>query len=373
MKSSSDIIIIGGGVIGCSIAWRLAQQGAKVTVIERGEPGLEASWAAAGKLDPHSEPLYGLRAPLLSLCEESLSLYPAFVTELEDQMGIHVGYQARGSLLVATDYHEATLLSALVERQFQAGKVAEELSQKELREFEPELSESVEVGVYFPNDCFVNNRELMTALVSAAMKSKVNFLKNTPVIGLKFTRSKVSEVILPTGCLQADIVINAAGSWASLIDPTNRIPIPIRPIRGQIVCLQLPQQTLGHLTQSAKCYLVPWPDGRVIAGSTMENVGYNKEVTAKGVQQILTAALEIVPSLASASIREVWAGLRPGSQDALPLLGTTQFPNYIIASGHFRHGILLAPITAKLITDLILTGKTQLSLEPYRVDRFKSS
>ena len=370
MKSSSDIIVIGGGIIGCSIAYRLAQQGAKVTVIEKGQPGEEASKAAAGMLAPQAEAAHGLHDPMAELCFASHALYPDFVAELEEVSGIRIGYQTTGSIYVAADFKEAQVLAGLLERQLKAGRPAEEISPQQLGEMEPALTHQIETAIYLPNDHHVNNRQLMRALVAAASQCGVEFIPHTPALGLEFKGERSVGVRLPGRIISGDTIINAAGCWAGLVDSGNRIQLPVRPIRGQIVCLQQQPQPLRHLIHSSGCYLVPWPDGRILVGSTVENVGYNKEVTAKGMQQLLEAAIKVAPDLASAAIQDVWAGLRPDTPDNLPILGTTAIPNLIIASGHFRNGILLAPITAKLIADLIITGHTSISLDLFRPGRF---
>lgn len=370
MKSSSDVIIIGAGIIGCSIAYRLAGAGLQVTIIERGYPGKEASSAAAGMLAPQAEIAHEVREVFSELCFASHNLYPDFVAELEEETGIEIGYQTTGSIFVATDFVEAEALASLLQRQQAAGKQAEELSAEQVKELEPTLTETIQVGVYLPNDHHVNNRRLMTALVAAAAGRGVEFLTNSPVIGLEFNKSRVLGVRIPGSVFTGGTIINAAGCWAGLVDQTNQVQLPIRPVRGQMLRLEQQPQPLHHLVHSTGCYLVPWPDGRILVGSTLENVGYNKEVTAQGIHQLLEAALKLVPSLESAPIREVWAGLRPDTKDNLPILGSTSIMNLVMACGHFRNGILLAPVTAKLITELIITGKPSMSLEPFRPDRF---
>lgn len=371
MEPTSDVIIIGAGIIGCSIAHRLAREGLKVTVSDKGRPGGEASSAAAGMLAPHSEAAHGLSGQFSELCLASHHLYPDFVAELENETGIQIGYRTTGSIFVASDYVEAAALAGLLERQQAAGQPAEELTAQQVRELEPELAETIEVGVYLPGDHYVDNRRLMTALVAAAARRGVKFLTETPVVGLEFDGPRVVGVRLPGQIFTAGHTINAAGSWAGLIDQTGRLRLPVRPVRGQMVRLESQPQRLHHLIHSTGCYLVPWPDGRLLVGATVENVGFNKEVTAQGVRQLLNAAVKLVPSLESAPLREVWAGLRPDTEDNLPILGSGPISNLVMATGHFRNGILLAPITAKLITELLTTGQTSMSLEPFSPNRFE--
>lgn len=372
MKNNIDILIIGGGVIGCSIAWRLAQQGAKVAVIERSEPGLEASWAAAGMLAPQSEAAHGLRDSMSDLCYASHALYPSFVKELEECSGVKIGYRTTGSIYVARDFKEAEALAGLTERQIAAGKHAEELSRKQLSEAEPALAKNIEAAVFLPDDHQVDNRMLMKALVAAGSSVGVQFFNHTQALGLVFQRDRVVGVRTPADVLQCQMVINAAGCWSGLVETENRLVLPVRPIRGQIVCLEMQPQPLRHLIHSTGCYFVPWPDGRILVGAPVENVGFVKRVTAEAVQKLLAAAINIVPSLASATVSDAWAGLRPDTPDNLPIIGNTSISNLIAATGHFRNGILLAPITAQLICELILAGEIAMPLDAFRPGRFEN-
>ncbi len=369
MKSSTDVIVIGAGIIGCSVAYRLAKAGLKVTVVEKNQPGQEASWAAAGMLAPNAEVIHSAPPPLCELLTVSHDMYPDFVNELENESGMDIGFESTGSLVVAKDYEEAKILAGLYERERAKGTNVLELSAREVHEMEPDVTDSIQVGLFFPEDYYVNNRALVSALVKAAEKNDVRFLNNMQVAGLEIEGDKATGVQLPGELIYGGTVINSAGCWAGLVH-SQQISLPVRPVGGQIVELENKPQSLGHLIHSTGCYLVSWPDGRVLIGSTLENVGFNKKTTAEGVQQLLSAAIQIVPSLASAPIRAFWAGLRPDTPDNLPILGKTQFSNYIVATGHFRNGILLAPVTAKLITELVISGKASISLEPFRLERF---
>lgn len=367
MKPLSDIIVIGGGIIGCSIAHRLAKEGLKVTIIERGQPGKEASWAAAGMLTPQSEAAGGAFS---DLCLKSHRLYPDFVAELREETGMDIGYRATGSVFVAFDDAEAEALAELLERERHAGREAEELTPRQARELEPQLTESIRASIYLPGDSYVDNRALMKALIVAAERRGVQFITDTPAIGFEYDGSRIRGVRVPGSALASDIIINAAGSWAGLIDQSGQIRLPVRPIRGQIVCLEQRPQRCNHLIHSSGCYIVPWPDGRTLIGATVENAGYRKEVTAQGVRSLLNAAAKVIPSLDSAPILDAWAGLRPDTQDSLPILGFSNISNLVIATGHFRNGILLAPITAQLIAEAITSGRTSIPLDPFSPNRF---
>lgn len=370
MKSPNDVIIIGGGIIGCSIAYRLAQAGCAVTVVDKGQPGQEASWAAAGMLTPNADAFHAIPETLSELSFASHDLYPDFITELEEETRLKIGYQTTGSVCVACDFNEAQILAGLVERQIRANRKADEIARADFHRFLPGIAERVEVAVFLPDDSYVNNRELMNALVAACQKRGVAFRTQSPVTGLISQDSQVLGVNLPSEQLFADVIVNTAGCWSGSIPLPASLKLPVKPVRGQMICLEKQPQLLQHLVHSSFCYFVPWPDGRILLGSTLENAGFNKVVTAQGVHSLLHAALEILPVLKEARIRETWAGLRPGTPDDLPILGTTSLDNFIVATGHYRNGILLAPITAKLITELILSGKPSASLAAFRLDRF---
>lgn len=369
MNSTSDVIIIGGGIIGFSIACQLSQQGIHVTLIERGQPGQEASSAAAGMLAPQAEVAHGAQGPLLDLCVASHAIYPDFVRQLEEATQIRIGYRQTGTLFVASDFDEATLLAGIMEQQETAGLPSQELSPEELRKLEPALAESLTVGLFLPKDHHVDNRVLMKALVAAALKQGVRLMTGTPALGLVWHGDRVAGVKTSAGEIQGEIVINAAGSWAGQIDA--RLAIPVKPARGQIVKLRTLIPVLHHLIHSAKCYMAPWPDGRLRIGSTLEDEGYNKQVTAGGVHKLLNGALAIVPSLAEAAMEETWAGFRPEAADDMPILGWSGIRGLMMATAHFRNGILLAPITARIVADLILGGSSSISLEPFSLHRFR--
>lgn len=369
MQKNNEVIIIGGGIIGCAIAHRLAGEGVGVTVIERGEPGREASWAAAGMLAPQAESAHSVPESLAELFEASHALYPAFVADLKEETGIHIDYQTNGSIMVAMDYQETKMLAGLLERHLESGRNVEELTARQVEEKQPGLSEAVEAALFFPEDHAVDNRQLMAALVEGASRRGVSFLNHTPVLGLTFEGERVSGARIPGRVVAGDTVILAAGCWTDSIE-TGEVVTGVRPVRGQIVCLENKPQTLRHLIHSSGCYIVPWPDGRAIVGSTLENAGFDKRVTAEGASKLLSAAIKTVPGLRAATVLDHWAGLRPNTPNDLPLLGKTGYSNLILATGHFRNGILLAPITAQLISELILSDTTSLSLKPFGVKRF---
>lgn len=366
-----DVIVVGAGVIGCTIAYRLAQNKLKVAVFDKGRPGCEASRAAAGMLAPHADVFHAAPPVLQALCTESLALYPAFVNELQDLTGINIGYQTGGSICLATDFAEAQLLAGLAERLLQQGRAPQELAQEELRQRVPGITDSIEGALFLEGDHYVNNRELMTALTGACSRVGVHLVSSEPVMEVLSQNRQVTGVRLPRGIVEAGSVINAAGCWAGGLSPSGT-ELAVRPSRGQMVCINVQPQLYSSLIHSSECYVVPWPDGRVLIGSTLENVGYRNEVTAGGVEHLLHAALRLLPSLETGILTETWAGLRPATPDDLPILGPARdYENFFYATGHFRNGILLAPVTAALLSDTILHGVAPDPLKPFLDSRFK--
>ncbi len=365
-----DVVIIGGGIIGCAIANQLATHGFKVAVLEKGELGQEASSAAAGMLAPFAEAAHSVPKALADLFEASHAMYSDFVAGLEAETGIQIGHQRNGSLLLATDYQEAKMLAGLLERQLAAGTTIESLTCGELTRLQPGLSPEVQSALFFREDQHINNRRLVKALVTSAVARGVTFLTGTPALEVVVEGTKVRAIRTPMEEIACHTAINCAGAWSGNIGP---VPPAVRPIRGQIVELQLRPQFLQHLVHAAGCYVVPWPDGRTLVGSTMENVGYCKTVTAGGILDLLSAAARVIPKLKSATLQQTWAGLRPDTSDNLPILGRTRIANYIMATGHFRNGILLTPLTAELISKLVISEKASLpQLAPFSPERFEA-
>ena len=356
----NDVLIIGAGIIGSWLALRLAKEKLAVTVVERGQPGEEASWAAAGMLAPTSEHVH---APgEAELAAASAALYPAWVQELEERTNRSVAYRCEGTLLVAFDSTEAAPLDSLP---------GEALTPEQACRLEPPLSERLVAARFLPGDHQVDNRRLFQTLLAAATAAGVCFLTGTSVEKLLVESGRCLGVRTAAGAtLTAGGVVNAAGCWARQLGEVGARLTPTRPIRGQVVSLCCEPSLLRHVVRSARAYLVPRNGGRLLLGSTMEDVGYDKSLTPAGLQRILAGALEIAPALAERPFGEAWAGLRPDSPDHLPMLGATDIENYFVATGHFRNGILLAPITAQLLAQVILGRRPALSLEPFSPLRF---
>jgi glycine oxidase len=361
------VLIIGGGVMGCSVALELQRPGVEVTVLERSIPGAEASSAAAGILAPQAEATGP--GPFLELCLDSRARYPAFVKRVEELSGLEVGYRESGVLRMAAENRELGELEHTVKWQRERGLRAELLTLNQARALEPQLSEGLTGAARFPDDHQVDNRLLVRALSMAAARLGVRFATGF-VRGVASAGGRATGVDLDGTTLEANAVVVAAGSWSGLVQGSAVDPRVLRPMRGQMVQLLTRLPLLSHVVFSHHGYLVPRADGRLIAGSTMERAGYEKHVTAAGLQKILTMAIGLCPALAEAPVTESWAGLRPFTEDQLPILGPGPLAGLFLATGHFRNGILLAPVTAHLIAEQVLGRTPSVDLRPFRFDRF---
>jgi glycine oxidase len=367
--SKPDVAIIGGGVMGCGVALRLAQRGLAVTVIERGIPGAEASSAAAGILGPQMES--DTPGPLLELGLRSRALYPALAAELRDATGIDIGYLKSGVLAVAFDPAQEADLATRRTWQLARGLRVETLSSTSVREIEPALSPELVAALRFPDDGQVNARELARGLSQAAAAAGARFLQGRYVRRVLIDRGAAVGVELDGELLAAGAVVVAAGSWSGLVEGAGVPAQVVRPARGQLASIETRPPILRHvISLHGRGYLVPRRDGSVLAGSTMEMVGFRKEVTVAGLAQILTMAHTLVPVLADAPITATWSNFRPYTEDHLPVLGVTPVRGLVLATGHFRNGILLAPVTAQVIAELVMTGHSTFDLSPFAVSRF---
>jgi glycine oxidase len=364
-----DIAIIGGGIIGGSIAFELAQQKLRVVMLDRQQPGREASWAAAGMLAPVSETPES--DAMMSLAKASFALYPEFIVAIESASGRSVEFRRCGTLhLFFTPEYEAErdlMLAALRGCAIRA----EALSLKDAQRIEPALNAAARAALWLPDEAAVDPRLLTEAVLAAAAKQGAEIRAGAAVTSLVCEGTRVVGVIAAGERISAGRVIAAAGCFSSSIEGLAPYA-PTRPVRGQMIALRSRNDSLRCVLRSRRGYLVPRSDGRALAGSTLENAGFEKFVTPSGMQQILAAAIELVPSLADATIVETWAGLRPDTPDHLPILGPTDIEGFLIATGHYRNGILLAPVTAKLLREWIVDGRTSLPVEQFSPLRFGS-
>jgi glycine oxidase len=365
---ATDVAVIGGGIMGCAVALRLCQRGLGVTVIERGIPGAEASSAAAGILGPQMEAEGP--GPLLELGLKSRALYPALAAELRDLTGIDVGYDRSGVLAVAFDEAGEAALSARRAWQLARGLRVDSLSGEAARAREPALGPAVRAALAFNDDAQVVARELARAFSQAAAGAGARFLTGRYVRRVLINNGAVTGLELDGDVLPAATVVVAAGSWSGLVEGAGVPPAIVRPARGQLVSIETRPPLFRHVVSAPGGYLVPRRDGTVLAGSTVEMAGFRKEVTVGGLAAILTLARTVIPALADAPVTGSWSNFRPFTEDHLPVMGATAVRGLVLATGHFRNGILLAPITAQAIAELIATGKAPIDLAPFAIDRF---
>ena len=369
LPTAVDVVVVGGGIMGCAVALRLARKGAAVTVIERGIPGAEASSAAAGMLAPQMEAEGP--GPMLELGLRSRALYPALATELRDATGIDIGYVKSGVLAAALTEDDERALGVRRVWQTARGMRVEALTGDAARAREPSLGPLVRSALYFPDDAQVNARSLARAFSQAAAAAGARFLQGRYVRRVCVEGGIATGVELDGETLRAATVVVATGSWSGLVEGAGVPPSVVRPARGQLVSIETRPPLFRHvLSVHGRGYLVPRRDGTVIAGSTVEMVGFRKEVTVAGLAEILNLARVLIPGLADAPVIESWSNFRPFTEDHLPVLGLTPIRGLVLATGHYRNGILLGPITAQAIADLIATGDAGIDLAPFSVGRF---
>ena len=364
---STDVVIIGGGVIGLTIARALALRGVHdVCVIERATLGSEASSAAAGMLLPQVEA--ATKGDFFTLACRSRDLYASFAAALLDETGIDVELDTTGTLYLALNNSEQEEIEKGYYHQRQAGLAVELLSAKAARELEPFISESTTGALLFPKDIQVENRRLLNALANSISNLGVTVLTGTNVDSFVIEGKRLLGVQTSSGTIGCSTAVVAAGSWSTFIKHTH---CSIEPVRGQMVCLEAKPQWTRHIIFSRRGYIVPRRDGRLLAGSTSENAGYAKCVTAGGIGSILTNAHEISPAVSNLPVIDTWAGLRPRAADGLPVLGPcVEIDGLFYATGHYRNGILLAPVTGELISEAIVEGVASPLLAPFSPERF---
>ena len=357
MKAARDILIIGGGVVGLAIAIELKRQGAKVTVVSK-DFTQAASHAAAGMLAPLAEKL--VSGPMLDLCLRSRWLYPEWTQKLEELTGIETGYLPCGFL--APTYSEPKAIAE--------DDRAVWLDRAAIKLYEPGLSDRVAGGWWYPEDGQVDNRSLMRSLLQAAQTLGIELNEGVSVKAIQQKQGRVDGVLTDVGQLTAQQYVLAAGSWSSQL-----MPLPVRPVKGQMLALRMPQKLhqpfpLQRILYGEGVYLVPRQDGRLIVGATVEEVDWTPFNTPQGIQSLLAKTTELYPAAADWQIEEFWWGFRPGTPDELPILGRSACENLFLATGHYRNGILLAPITASLMADLILEQKSDPLLAEFSYQRF---
>jgi glycine oxidase len=365
---NSDIIIVGGGVIGLSIAYVLAREGVRATLLDRREFGREASWAGAGLIPPHTERL--TVHPTVDLRSWSAVLYPEWSAALAEETGIDNGYRRTGGVDVARTSREDQELRTAAGRWRVEGIVYERMAPRDFARVEPALSPELLSAYFLPDRAQIRNPRHLKALVSSAASRGVGLRPGVEVLGFDVDGGRVTAVRTAEGRLPCGVAVVAAGPWSAALLEGVGVRVPTPPVKGEIVLLRGERPLLRRVVEHGKNYLVPRDDGRILIGATEEDAGFDVEPTTIGRQTLLDEAIRLCPILAEAEVERTWAGLRPGSIDTRPYLGHAPgLSNLIVATGHKRSGLQLAPATAEVIADLALGRPPRIDLTPFRPDR----
>ncbi|HEX3354918.1 MAG TPA: glycine oxidase ThiO [Terriglobales bacterium] len=349
-----DVIIIGGGIIGLSLSIALRKRGAAVLIVERGEPGREASHAAAGMLA--DSPLE-IPPRLQALAAASAGMYPEFVHQLQDESGLQVDLRDQGKIFFPSDEELSEHPTLLTDNPLLAP----------LAELEPGLADSPQPAIFL-QERSVDPRVLTAAALKAAKHRGVDFASGTAAKAVLEYNGSAAGVATEKTSYEAPAVVNCAGAWAGQISP---FAFPARPVKGQMLSVVTKGRDLvRHVIRTPQIYLVPRSDGRILIGATLEEAGYDTRTDVDTIKRMHEAALHLVPDLRQARVHEAWAGLRPGSPDSLPILGPTEMPGYFVATGHFRDGILLAPVTAQVMAQIVAGADPEHDLSPFSPARF---
>lgn len=368
-----DVLIIGGGVIGLSLAYELAAQGARVRVVDRGPLGREASWAGAGILPP--APRHATRDPISQLFRLSGELYPLWSARLHEETGIDNGFHTCGGIYLATDDLERDELHRSAEVWRTQGIRSERLDASALAEREPALAagqagQPSSAAWWLPDEAQVRNPRHLKALALACARRGVELEPGVAVEGFEVASGRVTQVLTPQKKIACGQVCITSGPWSGGLVSRLAVTVPVRPMRGQMVLLSSLRPVLRSIVNVGKQYLVPRPDGRILVGSTVEDAGFDKRTTAQAIAGLLELAVRVAPPLADLSMEQCWAGLRPASHDDLPYLGRVpDYENAYLATGHFRCGLQLSPGTAVVMSRLMSGVDPQIDLSPFRVDR----
>ena len=372
--SAPPAAVIGGGVIGLSVGWQLLRRGVPVVLFERDKAGRAASWAAAGMLAPHSEVGFE-EEEFLRLGIESLREFPRFVDELAEDAGRRVSLDDRGTMIVGFHRDDTERIRRLYEFREDLGLPVKWLPGTAGREIEPLLSPKITAAIWLPDDCQINNRDLIDALRDAFVARGGDLREDTPARSVVIEDNRALAVRTDADEVAASSVIVAAGCWSGLIAGIpDALKPPVRPVKGQIVSLRMIGEfEFKHVVRAPDAYLLPKNDGRLLVGATQEEMGFDVTPTAGPVMRLLERGWEAIPSIYDLAIDSIDVGLRPGSRDNEPLIGPTEISDLYFATGHHRHGILLAPVTAYALCDMIIDGRTSELLAPFHPSRFLKS
>ena len=373
-----DVVVVGAGLIGLASAWRLAQAGLRVTVCDPA-PGRRTSSVAAGMLAPVTEVEYGEEA-LLALNLASAAAWPGFAAEVEEASGLPAGLHASGTLSVAYDVDDVAVLARLASYQRRLGLEVAELTGRETRKREPMLAVGVAGGLWVPGDHSVDNRKTVAALLVAVEKAGAEIVRQR-VGRIRVEGERAAGVVLEDGTrIDAGVTVVAAGPWSAQLDGVpDDLVVPVRPVKGEIVRLRVPEAyrpVLSHTVRATargfSVYLVPRPDGELVVGATSTELGFDTRVLAGGVYRLLRDARTVLPVTDELEVTETVAGLRPATPDNAPVLGPSGLDGLVWATGHYRNGVLLTPVTADVVTTLVTTGAVPGIAEPFAAGRFGS-
>ncbi|HTB94888.1 MAG TPA: glycine oxidase ThiO [Candidatus Sulfotelmatobacter sp.] len=365
-----DAVVAGAGIIGASIAFELAAEGLSVAVFDAQHPGREASWASAGMISPAPE--NSEMASLLPISLASVQLYPEFIQRVEELSGQTVGYRKDGALDLLLNGTAQSEIDEILALHRGAGLRAEVLSGPEAREIEPALTSELRGAIHRPDEASLDNRLFTEATLESARRIGAEIFPANGANALWTEGGVCKGLQLQNGRVEAKWTVIAAGCFSAKIKGVAAYA-PVTPAKGQMMALRCGSVNLKKDLWSGHMYLVPRQDGRIIAGSTVEYEGFDRNVTVAGMKKILSGAVSLVPALGSARVEETWAGLRPDSPDHLPILGPTDLDGLLIATGHFRSGILLTPITARLIREWVTTQKVREDWAPFSPLRFQQA
>jgi glycine oxidase len=373
-SSAPPAVVIGGGIIGLSVGWQLLRRGVPVILFEREKTGRAASWSAAGMLAPHSEVGFE-EEEFLRLGIESLREFPRFLDELAADAGRRVPLDDRGTMIVGFHRDDTERIRRLYEFRKDLGLPVKWLPGTAGREIEPLLSPKITAAIWLADDCQINNRDLLDALRGAFVARGGALREDTPVRSVVIDNDRAIAVRTDGEETAASSVIVAAGCWSGMVDGIpDALKPPVRPVKGQIVSLRMNGEfEFKHVVRAPDAYLLPKDDGRLLVGATQEEMGFDVTPTAGPVMRLLERGWEAIPSIYDLAIDSIDVGLRPGSRDNEPLIGPTEVSELYFATGHHRHGVLLAPITAYALCGMIIDGRTSDLLAPFHPSRFLKS
>ena len=368
MSGPADVVVIGAGIIGCAVAYELVTRGQTVSIVDDRPVGAGATQASGGMLAPYSEAAEG--GPLLDLAIRSLLLFDDFVARVEEDSGMRVGYDRSGTLHVARSDQSLALLAALHQAIAARAGASQLLSAEEVRLYEPQLAADVFGGLLIPSQGLVSALDLTCALAEAAVRRGAARSDSGVVQRIRSCDDGV-ELEMTSGAIRARTAVLAAGAWSGQIEISGGKRLPVRPVRGQLLHLGWKGTPLARITWDDRCYLVPWRDGTVLVGATVEDAGFDERTTVAGVRSLLDAACELIPNAWTADLQSTRTGLRPAAPDPLPVVGwSAAVPRLMYATGHYRNGVLLAPLTARVVADAIVHGRADPVLQLTTPARF---